>query len=195
MLSLLRKISKVFSMLFRPISIGWSMASFIARYLIVGRSNAFLYLSRVGKESIIPILRLMGASVGKNCDVETGIIFHNCHDLRNLSIGDNVHIGKQCFFDLRSEVQMGNNIVISMRCSFITHIDMLNSCLASLYKSESKHIIIGNHTYLGIGSVVLKGVTIGEGVLVGAKSLVTRSVTDRSVIMGVPAKLKKTIKP
>lgn len=193
MIVLLRKTSKVCSSLFRPINIGWSIIIFLLRYIFVGRSNAFSYLGGVGKESIIPILRIMGASVGKNCEVETGIIFHNCHDLRNLSMGNNVHIGKNCFFDLRNEVQIGNNVVISMYCSFITHIEMPNSNLASTYRSQNEKIIIGNNTYMGIGATVLKGVTIGESVLVGAKSLVIRSVSQRSVIMGTPAKLTRKI--
>jgi acetyltransferase-like isoleucine patch superfamily enzyme len=194
MLDLLRKTSKVFSSFLHPMNIGCSIISFLLRYILVGRSNAFTYLSRVGKESIIPILRIMGASVGKNCDVETGIIFHNCYDLRNLSLGNNVHIGKNCLFDIRNEVRIGNNVVISMCCSFITHIEMSQSNLASTYVSNNEKIIIGNHTYMGIGTVVLKGVTIGDSVLVGAKSLVNRSFTQKSVIMGAPAKLtSKTI--
>ena len=194
MLDLLRKTSKVCTLLLRPVNIGWSIISILFRYLFVGRSNAFSYLNRVNKESIIPILRILGAKVGKNCDIETGITFHNCHDLRNLSIGNNVHIGKNCFFDIINEVQIGNNVVISMCCSFITHIDMSHSNLALTFRSQNEKIIIGDHTYLGIGATVLKGVTIGESVLVGANSLVNHSVSEKSVIMGTPAKLsRKTI--
>lgn len=188
MLNLLRKTSKVLSALFCPITIGWSMSSFIVRFLLVGRSNAFSYLSRVGKESIIPILRLMGAKVGNNCDVETGIVFHNCHDLRNLSIGDNVHIGKQCFFDLRDEVRIASNVVVSMKCTFLTHMELNQSNLSAQYPGTSKGILVGEHSYIGANSTLLMGVKLGEQVFVAANTLLNQSIDSKSRIKGVPGK-------
>lgn len=188
MLDLLRKASKVLSYLFRPFIIGWNSISFFVRYLLAGRSNAFSYLSRVGKESIIPIMRLMGAQIGSNCDIETGIVFHNCHDLRKLRIGNDVHIGKQCFFDLREEIHISSNVVVSMNCTFITHMELNQSNLSAKYPGTSGRIEIGDHTYIGANSIVLMGVTIGKQSFVGAKSMVNRNVASSWVVYGTPAK-------
>ncbi|GGH74547.1 acyltransferase [Phaeocystidibacter marisrubri] len=188
MLDLLRKASKVLSYLFRPFIIGWNSISFFVRYLLAGRSNAFSYLSRVGKESIIPIMRLMGAQIGSNCDIETGIVFHNCHDLRKLRIGNDVHIGKQCFFDLREEIHISSNVVVSMKCTFITHMELTQSNLSHQYPASSGKIQIGQHSYIGSGSTVLMNVIIGSEVVVAANTLLIRSVESKSKVKGIPGK-------
>lgn len=41
---------------------------------------------------------------------------------------------------------------------------------------------------IGIGAVVLNGVTVGAGSIVGAGALVTRDVPPRSLVVGLPAK-------
>ncbi len=46
---------------------------------------------------------------------------------------------------------------------------------------------------IGIGSVILNGVTIGAGSMVGAGAVVTKSVPPRSVVMGVPAQVVREV--
>jgi UDP-2-acetamido-3-amino-2,3-dideoxy-glucuronate N-acetyltransferase len=43
---------------------------------------------------------------------------------------------------------------------------------------------------IGSGAVILCGVTVGEDALVGAGAVVTHDVPDRTVVMGVPARLR-----
>jgi acetyltransferase-like isoleucine patch superfamily enzyme len=47
---------------------------------------------------------------------------------------------------------------------------------------------IGRNSWIGMGSVVLPGVTIGEGCVVGAGSVVTRDLDPFTVAVGNPAK-------
>lgn len=42
---------------------------------------------------------------------------------------------------------------------------------------------------IGIGAIILPGVTIGCGAIVGAGSVVTKNVEDYSVVAGNPARL------
>lgn len=46
---------------------------------------------------------------------------------------------------------------------------------------------------IGIGAVLLSGVTIGAGSMVGAGAVVTRSVPPRSLAAGIPAKVIRTL--
>ena len=108
----------------RQINIYKNLTCFnICKYLL-GFENANLYLRRIDKNSLKLILKKNGAKIGENCDIENGLIFHNCNDYSNLVIGDNCHIGKNCFFDLREKIELGNNVVISMQSTIITHIDL-----------------------------------------------------------------------
>ncbi len=50
-------------------------------------------------------------------------------------------------------------------------------------------IVLGNNVWLGRGVAVLKGTNIGNHVVVGANAVVTRSLPDSSVAMGIPARV------
>ena len=58
---------------------------------------------------------------------------------------------------------------------------------------ESRAIKIGNHSWIGMHSIVLKGVQIGEGAIIAAGSVVTRDVPAWSVVAGNPAKPVKDL--
>lgn len=51
---------------------------------------------------------------------------------------------------------------------------------------HSAHIETG--CLIGIGAIVLDGVRVGEGSIIGAGSVVTKDVTARSLVVGVPGK-------
>ena len=50
-------------------------------------------------------------------------------------------------------------------------------------------VTIGDYVYIGTGSLIMPGVTIGNNVLVAAGSVVTKSIPDRMVVGGNPAKI------
>ncbi len=165
-----------------------SVIQFLIRELLFGFDNACNYLSKVSSSSLIAILRLRGATIGKCCDIQSGIVFHNGKNFKNISLGDNCHIGKKCFFDLRNRIIVGNNVVISMYSRFITHIDMTPSKLSSDYPAQSAKITIGDDVYIGVGSTVLMGVNIGDCGFVGASSLVIKNIASTTLVVGVPAR-------
>lgn len=53
-------------------------------------------------------------------------------------------------------------------------------------------IVIKDGAHIGIGSIIMPGVTIGEGAIIGAGSVVTRDIPPYSVAVGTPAKVIKT---
>jgi acetyltransferase-like isoleucine patch superfamily enzyme len=54
-------------------------------------------------------------------------------------------------------------------------------------------VVIGDYVWIGMNSLVLKGVTIGEGAVIGAGSLVCRDVPPQCLAAGVPARVIKRI--
>lgn len=52
---------------------------------------------------------------------------------------------------------------------------------------------IGTGSLIGIGAIVLDGVQVGAGCIVGAGSVVTKDVPDRSLVMGIPAKVVRPV--
>lgn len=171
----------------------YNLFRFSVRKRIIGFDVANQFIQRLDNYSLQLILKRNGAFIGKNCDIETGLTFHNCKNYKNLIIGDNCHIGKNCFFDLRDKIIIGNNVVISMQCSFITHIDLGHSILTKNYPKISSEIIIDNETYIGIGTIVLQGVKIGNSSILAAGSVVTKNIEDLILAGGVPARKIKFI--
>lgn len=139
------------------------------------------------------MLRKNGAVIGDDCDIEVPLIFHNCHDFKNLSVGNNVHIGKNCFFDLRDSITIENNVVISMQATFITHMDMSKSALTKKYPPVHKPILIKNNSFIGANVTILMGVTLGEFSMAAAGAVVANDVESETIVAGVPAIPKKKL--
>lgn len=55
----------------------------------------------------------------------------------------------------------------------------------------TKPVRIGNHVWIGMNAIILKGVTIGDGAIIAAGSVVTRDVPEKCLAAGVPARVKK----
>jgi acetyltransferase-like isoleucine patch superfamily enzyme len=49
--------------------------------------------------------------------------------------------------------------------------------------------VIGNDVYIGVGAIVLSGVSIGDGAVVGAGAVVTKSVPAYAIVVGNPARI------
>jgi acetyltransferase-like isoleucine patch superfamily enzyme len=158
------------------------------RKIFLGFDVANIFIQRVDKHSLQLILRKYGAAIGESCDIESGQIFHNCSDYSNLTIGDNCHIGKCCFFDLRDKVTISNNAVISMNVTFLTHLDVGKSPLSDKFPPSSEPIQVGYGAYIGANSSVLMGVSVGSKSFIAAGSVVKDPVYDNVLVAGVPAR-------
>ena len=66
---------------------------------------------------------------------------------------------------------------------------MTNPTVPIKYKRESKKaVIIGTHSIVGAGSIIMPGVILSEGTSVGAMSLIRKSTEAWSIYLGNPAK-------
>jgi acetyltransferase-like isoleucine patch superfamily enzyme len=102
------------------------------------------------------------------------------------TMGKGSYIDEECHFDLRREITLGNEVVISGGCWFYTH--MVSRSVLDGALSKFGPIIIDNRTYLGANVFVLPDITIGRDVIVGARAVVTKNVSPDSVIVGNPAR-------
>lgn len=70
-------------------------------------------------------------------------------------------------------ITIGNHVMISPQVYFTTH-----DASASYYSDASDifgRINIGNNVYIGMGTMILPGVTIADNCIIGAGSVVTKS--------------------
>jgi acetyltransferase-like isoleucine patch superfamily enzyme len=140
-----------------------------------------------------PLLRILGSRIGVNARIHTPLHLHNTQ-YNHLIVGKNCHIGRDVFFDLSRKICIGNNVTISMRSTFITHIDVGDSPLKYLgYPSDEGDIIIHDGVYVGAGATILYGVEIGENSLIAAGALVKESVPPYSLVAGTPGRMVRRI--
>jgi len=157
---------------------------------ILGQDAALRITQTCLKSTIIRILKYEKVAIGSNCDLNTPLFFHNVTTLNKLEIGNDVHIGKNCFFDLTGPIKIGSNSTISMCCLFVTHLDVGKNQWQSIYPGTSKGIVIGEHVYIGANSQVLQGCTIANSVFIGANSLVIKDISEAGIYFGQPVTKK-----
>jgi acetyltransferase-like isoleucine patch superfamily enzyme len=148
---------------------------------------------------IAPTLRAYGARIGQRVRFRSPLVIHNSDSgrrryYRNLEVGDDCYLGRDLFLDLQDKILIENNVTISHRVMILTHTDAGDSPLRDDILSASQApVIIRRGAYVGANVTILQGVEIGEASVVGAGAVVTRSVPRASVVVGVPARVHKTI--
>lgn len=108
-----------------------------------------------------------------------------------LRIGDDVQIGDDVFIHCAGGVEIESGAGLSARV-FVgdSGRDYENPSQAGdLLIGEPAAVRICSHAVIGVGALVLEGVTVGQRAFVGAGSVVTRDVPARSVVFGNPARV------
>lgn len=151
-------------------------------------------------------------TVGNDCVLGCSITFET--EQGEVLIGDRVYIGRSAII-CREKIEFGKNIFVSWDCTFIdtdshsmNYLDRENDITQLLtdlrregkfieHKNwdvvKSQPIKICDHAWIGMRSIVLKGVTIGEGAIVAAGSVVTSDVPAWTIVGGNPARAIKEI--
>lgn len=115
-------------------------------------------------------------------------------------INGTVSIGYDVYFDASnaSFITIDEGATITSRCLILCH----KRDLSKYYVGEDINtfpyihapIHICKNAHVGMGSIVMPGVTIGEGAIIGAGSIVTKDIPAWTVAVGIPAKVVREIK-
>jgi acetyltransferase-like isoleucine patch superfamily enzyme len=108
----------------------------------------------------------------------------------DMIIGKGTWIGQNCFFHSAGGISIGEAVGIGPDVKILTsyHVEENSDLPVIQNRIDFKKIVIMDGADIGIGSIILPGVTIGEGAIVGAGSIVTKSIEPYSVYAGNPAK-------
>lgn len=189
-------VAGAYRVLLRPLLTAYHIAHARLIAFLWGMEDVSLYVSRLPRRYLMPVLRAFGAQIGANVALHSGLYLHNgTHNLyRGLSIGDNSTVSPNVFIDLAETVHIGANVTLSSGVRIVTHIDVGNSPLAHMgYPPRLRPVVIGDGVYIGMNATITDGVTVGENALIAAHALVLDNVAGGVLVAGVPATEKKRI--
>ncbi len=148
---------------------------------------------------IAPSLRNYGARIGEDVRFRSPLVIHNSDNergkyYRKLEIGPHCYFGRELFLDLQDRIVVEEHVTISHRVTILTHTDAGTSPLRdTVIPTSSAPVMIRSGAYIGANVTILEGVEIGRSSIVGAGAVVTRSIPPESVVVGVPARVVKSL--
>lgn len=138
-----------------------------------------------------------GFTCGYNCRIES---IECGEDKGYISFGDNARIGDSVHIAAANKVKIGKNVLMASKI-------YISDCSHGMYNSDadtdtpytnpsarkiiSDPVEIGDNVWIGDNVCILKGVKIGDGTIIGANAVVTKSVPEKSIAAGMPAKVIK----
>src|SRR5687768_6823714 len=133
-----------------------------------------------------------GTVVGPYAGLSAGVSpQHELGDVEVVRIGSGCVIGRGSSIVAHQRVEIGDGVFTGPNV-YITDANHGYEDLATPIGKQfapSEPVMVGEHSWLGHGTVVLPGVTIGRHVVVGAGSVVTDDLPDHSVAVGNPARV------
>lgn len=88
-------------------------------------------------------------------------------------------------------IEIGDDVKITHGVAILTHgfdWSVMKGVYGEVLGSCGK-VTIGNNVFIGVNSIILKGVTVGNNVIIGAGSVVNKDIPDNCVVAGNPARV------
>lgn len=129
---------------------------------------------------------LLDGNIGENSTITTpfaGAAFDH------MKIGNNVFINSNCLAMARGEITIEDDVMLAGNVQLLSnnHDEYERQVLLC------EKIVIKKGAWIGAGASIMPGVTVGKYAIVGAGAIVTKDVPDYSVVVGIPAKVIKTL--
>jgi acetyltransferase-like isoleucine patch superfamily enzyme len=152
-------------------------------------------------------MKYANINLGKDVDIDPS------SSVNNVIIGDNVRIAKRCsvFGSPGSLLEIGSDTYIGMNCllngfaakltigsnvSIAQNVNIMvdsgpnaSPAMQFVFPVEKKPVTVGNHVWIGTGSIIMPGVSLGDYCVVAANSYVNKSFDPFTIIGGNPAKI------
>ena len=184
--------------LFAAIRFFYKILSYSYSHIVSYQFDLWGKGSRLGRGA-----KLIGPNlIQVGCNVLIGeLAWLNAKDDRGdgevtLTISDNVYIGRLVQINAWQSVTIKKNVLIADRV-FISDADhnYIDTSTPIPFQGDSFQgaVTLCEGCWIGIGAVILPGVTIGRNAVVAANAVVTKSVPDYAIVGGVPAKIIKQL--
>lgn len=143
---------------------------------------------KLGKNvKIFEFTNLYGCEIGDNSKIGAFVEIQ-----KNAKIGKNVKISTHTF--VCEGVTIEDDVFVGHNVSFINDkYPRSTNASGGLQTEEDWKVVptfVRRGASIGTSSTILCGVTIGENAMIGAGSVVTKDVPPKTIVAGVPARIK-----
>lgn len=109
-----------------------------------------------------------------------------------IQLGDAVSIGEEFFIVGTGGVEIGSHTIISRRVVIQSQSHFYDGDLIPFnHVMVYKKVKIGRAVWIGMGAVILPGVSVGDGAIIGMGAVVTKDVPAGGICVGNPGVIKK----
>ncbi|HEV8324833.1 MAG TPA: DapH/DapD/GlmU-related protein [Myxococcota bacterium] len=149
--------------------------------------------ARVVFEPGVLVFHPENVEIGEDVYVGHRAVLKGYH-LNRLVVGDGTWIGQNVFIHAAGGVRIGRDVGIGPGVTILTsqHEEPARDVPVLHAPVRMAPVVVEDDGDLGVGSILLPGVTVGRGAIVGAGAVVTRDVPAYAVVAGNPAKLLRT---
>jgi acetyltransferase-like isoleucine patch superfamily enzyme len=146
---------------------------------------------KLGKDVCLSkFINLYGCQIGDGTKIGAFVEIQ-----RNASVGKNCKISSHSF--ICEGVTIEDNVFVGHSVTFINdsypRAVTSDGHLQTAKDWKVERTLVKKGASIGSGATILANVTIGENAIVGAGSVVTKDVPANAIVVGNPAKLKRSI--
>ena len=127
------------------------------------------------------VVVLPGAAIGRDCN-----ICSHCFIENKVVVGDRVTV--KCGVQLWDGVTLEDDVFVGPNVTFTNDLNPRSRNAVALLPT-----LVKKGASIGANATILPGLTIGEGAMVGAGAVVTKDVPPRSLVVGNPARVVRSL--
>lgn len=132
-------------------------------------------------------LKAQGAQIGDNVFIGTGV---RVMGPGNLVIEDHVVITRDVVLDARGKLTIRRHALIGFESIILSHTHR-STFVGVPIQDQGMYdapVEIGERSWMGTRTIILPGVQMPADTIIGSGAVVTKSITERGIYAGVPAR-------
>jgi acetyltransferase-like isoleucine patch superfamily enzyme len=111
--------------------------------------------------------------------------------IENIHFKNYAYIGPHAYWSGKGKITIGNNVIFGPKTVLWTYSHNYDSSEYIPYGNSKEDIVkdiaIEDNVWIGLGVIILPGVTISEGAVIGMNSVVTKNIPSCAIAVGNPA--------
>ena len=106
----------------------------------------------------------------------------------NIKFSGYSYVGPQAFWSGKGGIEIGNNVIFGPKTTIWTYNHNYKSDKFIPYFNDDilEKVVVEDNVWVGLGAILMPGITISEGAIIGAGAVVTKDVPQYAIVGGNP---------